>query len=99
MAAWWDEVVIRDALASRHMGRMVRAWRTHPHHGRHPIPQERVAGWMGITQAQLSRIENGPPLPYLTDWCSGRGYCASRPDGCGLPYRGRQTRGVRMPTA
>ena len=27
--------------------------------------QEIVAGWMGITQAQLSRIESGPPIKDL----------------------------------
>ena len=47
------------------MGRVIRAWRTHPEHGRCPIAQDRVAGWMDITQAQLSRIENGPPLAHL----------------------------------
>jgi transcriptional regulator with XRE-family HTH domain len=47
------------------MGRVIRAWRTHPHHGRRPVCQDRVAAWVGITQAQLSRIENGPPLAHL----------------------------------
>jgi hypothetical protein len=61
----WDEAVVREALASRHMGRVIRAWRTHPFHGRYPIAQDRAAGWVGITQAQLSRIENGPPLTHL----------------------------------
>ncbi|HEV2087929.1 MAG TPA: helix-turn-helix transcriptional regulator, partial [Cryptosporangiaceae bacterium] len=62
---FWDEVVMREAILSRHMGRVIRAWRTHPFHGRQPIPQDRVAAWAGITQAQLSRIENGPPLVHL----------------------------------
>src|SRR5437773_2530589 len=35
-ADFWDEVVLREALLHRHMGRVIRAWRTHPHHGRHP---------------------------------------------------------------
>jgi transcriptional regulator with XRE-family HTH domain len=26
------------------------------------LSQELVAGWLGLTQAQLSRIENGPPI-------------------------------------
>lgn len=70
-ADFWDEVVLREALASRHMGRVIRAWRTHPHHGRQDFPQDRVAAWAGITQAQLSRIENGPPMMHLdrlTEW-------------------------------
>lgn len=47
------------------MGRVIRAWRTHPHHGRQDYPQDRVATWADITQTQLSRIENGPPLMHL----------------------------------
>ncbi|MBM0256496.1 helix-turn-helix domain-containing protein [Micromonospora sp. 4G55] len=62
---FWDEVVLSEALQSRHMGRVIRAWRTHPYHGRHPISQDRVASWVGLTQAQLSRIENGPALAHL----------------------------------
>ncbi|MDG4765114.1 helix-turn-helix transcriptional regulator [Solwaraspora sp. WMMD406] len=64
-AEFWDEVVLREALQTRHMGRVIRAWRTHPQHGRQPVPQERVAAWVGISQAQLSRIENGPPIAHL----------------------------------
>lgn len=64
-ADFWDEVVLRKALLSRHMGRVVRAWRTHAHHGRRPLSQDQVASWMGITQAQVSRIENGPPVVHL----------------------------------
>lgn len=62
---FWQEPVLCEALDSRHMGRVVRAWRTHPHHGRHPYAQDRVAAWAGITQAQLSRIETGPPPAHL----------------------------------
>jgi transcriptional regulator with XRE-family HTH domain len=62
---FWQEPVLREALASRHMGQVIRAWRTHPQHGRHPFAQDRVAVWMGITQAQLSRIETGPPPAHL----------------------------------
>src|SRR6266545_7385913 len=70
-ADFWDEVVLSEALQSRHMGRVIRAWRTHPFHGRRPIPQDRVASWVGLTQAQLSRIENGPAIAHLdrlTQW-------------------------------
>ncbi|KWV32193.1 hypothetical protein AWV63_13590 [Micromonospora rifamycinica] len=63
--SFWDHQPVRQALASRHFGRAIRAYRCHPYHGRHPLPQTVVAGWMGITQAQLSRIENGPPVVHL----------------------------------
>jgi transcriptional regulator with XRE-family HTH domain/peptidyl-tRNA hydrolase len=60
-----------DALSRRHMGHVVRVFREHPLHGRKPISQDTVAGWLGITQAQVSRIETGPPivdLDRLTRW-------------------------------
>jgi tetratricopeptide (TPR) repeat protein len=55
---------MREALATGHLGRVVRAFRTHPYHGR-PIPQCVAASWFFLTQAQLSRIENGPPVQDL----------------------------------
>lgn len=56
---------MRIALDSRAMGKVIRAYRLHPAHGRRPLPQDLVATWVGITQAQLSRIENGPPIVHL----------------------------------
>ena len=63
------------ALDARHMGEICHAYRSHPFHrplhGRHGIPQTTVARWLGMTQAQVSRIENGPPirnLDALTFW-------------------------------
>ncbi|WP_232510671.1 helix-turn-helix domain-containing protein [Micromonospora maris] len=56
---------MRAALVERHLGRVIRAYRHHPYHGRAALPQAVVAGWLGVTQAQLSRIENGPPLAHL----------------------------------
>lgn len=67
---FWQTDLMRDALATWHMGRVIFAFRTHPHHGR-PLPQERVASWLELTQAQLSRIEKGPApeqLSKLTRW-------------------------------
>ncbi len=61
---WWSEHMLA-ALASWHMGRVIFAYRTHPIHGQ-PIPQKRVANWLGLTQAQLSRIESGPAPELLT---------------------------------
>src|SRR6266849_4855486 len=69
---FWMTDRMRDALASWHMGKVIAAYRMNPQHAR-PIPQEIVGGWVGITQAQLSRIENGPPikdLDRLTQWAT-----------------------------
>jgi tetratricopeptide (TPR) repeat protein len=51
---------MRRALATRHMGKIARAFRTHAY-GR-PISQSVAASWFFLTQAQLSRIESGPPI-------------------------------------
>lgn len=64
-AEFWDADRIRDAFASWHMGSVIHAYRHHPFHG-HPLPQTLVGSWLGITQAQLSRIEHGPPVTDLT---------------------------------
>ena len=56
---------MRDALATWHMGRVIYAYRTHPWHAR-PLSQETVGNWLGLTQAQLSRIENGRAPEELT---------------------------------
>jgi len=61
-AAFWDHPELRAALASRHFGRLLRAYRCHPAHGRRPLAQEVVATWLGVTQPQLSRVENDPAL-------------------------------------
>ena len=71
--SFWDHEPVRTALARRHLGQVIRAYRHHPYHGRSPLPQSVVAGWLGITQAQLSRIENGPALVHLdrlTHWAT-----------------------------
>jgi len=60
----------RDA-AGRHFGKIIQAYRRHPHHGDRPLTQELVAGWFGLNQAQLSRIESGmvvTDLAKLTRW-------------------------------
>jgi hypothetical protein len=63
-ATFWTTEAMREALASWHMGSVIAAYRSHPFHGR-PLRQEIVAGWVGITQAQLSRIESGPAIKDL----------------------------------
>jgi transcriptional regulator with XRE-family HTH domain len=55
---FWTLDQMCDALATWHMGRVVFAYRHHPHHPQ-TLPQELVGTWLGLTQAQLSRIENG----------------------------------------
>ena len=55
---FWDAPAMRDALGTLHMGRVIYAYRNHPWH-RQVLKQSVVAGWFGLTQTQLSRIENG----------------------------------------
>jgi polyferredoxin len=62
---FWDTDQMRDALATWHMGRVIYAYRNHPYHGR-PLSQEVVGGWLGLTQTQVSRIENGRAPEELT---------------------------------
>ena len=69
-AAFWNTPEMRAALSSRHMGQVIRVYRTHPHHPQ-PICQDRAAGWLHLTQTQLSRLETGPApdsLSKLTHW-------------------------------
>lgn len=61
---FWDHPDMRTALGQWHMGRVIAAYRNHPHHGR-PLRQETVAVWVGVTQPQLSRIKNGPAVSDL----------------------------------
>lgn len=65
---WWTSQ-LRAAFAAQHIGQVSRAYRKHPQHiaayGKDGISQEIVAGWLGLTQAQVSRIENGSPVKHL----------------------------------
>lgn len=63
-AAFWDDPDLKAALADWHIGRVIRAYRLHPLHHQ-SIPQAVVAAWFDLTQAQLSRIENGPAVTDL----------------------------------
>src|SRR2546421_9524707 len=60
--SFWDHGELRAALASRHFGRVLRAYRAHPFHGIRPLAQDVIARWLAITQSQLSRVENGAPI-------------------------------------
>ncbi|WP_245617404.1 hypothetical protein [Amycolatopsis taiwanensis] len=62
---FWRTDQMRDALNAWHMGLVIQAYRYHPWHGR-PLPQGVVAGWCGLTQTQLSRLENGSAPHDLT---------------------------------
>lgn len=65
----WHTPAFRDAFDAQHMGHVARAYRRHPlnvaNYGRDGIPQELLGAWLGLTQAQVSRIENGPPIRNL----------------------------------
>jgi hypothetical protein len=64
-AEFWETDQMRDALESRNMGRVCVAYRHHRFHDLGPLPQDLVGGWFGIGQAQVSRIETGPPMQNL----------------------------------
>ncbi|GGL33024.1 helix-turn-helix domain-containing protein [Nocardia jinanensis] len=61
MPGFWDHPSLKQALAERHMGRAIGAYRHHPAHGT-VVRQADVARWAGISQVRISRIENGPPI-------------------------------------
>ena len=56
---FWHTDAMLDALASGDLGRVIRAYRSHPWHGRTPLSQTVVAGWLHVSQTSLSRIEHG----------------------------------------
>jgi transcriptional regulator with XRE-family HTH domain len=62
---FWTHERMREALNAWHIGQVIRVYRHHSFHEAHPLSQELVAGWLGLTQTQLSRIENGPPVKDL----------------------------------
>jgi transcriptional regulator with XRE-family HTH domain len=55
---FWHTDAMIDALSSGDLGRVIRAYRFHPHHDRH-LPQSLVACWLHVSQTSLSRIEQG----------------------------------------
>jgi helix-turn-helix protein len=60
---FWAHPPLLVALKSAHIGHVLRAYRLHPWHGlgRGGLTQSTVGVWLGLSQAQVSRIENGPP--------------------------------------
>jgi tetratricopeptide (TPR) repeat protein len=59
---FWYDGELQAALVSQHMGRVIRAYRHHPHHGSRGLTQDDVASWAGIAQGRLSSIETGPSI-------------------------------------
>lgn len=55
---------LRAAFRSQHIGKVFKAYRNHPRHlqlvGK-ALNQELLGRWLGLTQAQVSKIENGKP--------------------------------------
>ena len=68
-AEFWETEQFREAFAAQHIGRVLRAYRTHPHHyavyGPDGISQTLLGQWLGLRQPQVSKIEIGPPIPHL----------------------------------
>src|SRR5437016_5106540 len=71
---------MRNALAAWHMGRVIYAYRHHPWH-KQALNQSVVGKWFGLTQTQLSRIENGrapEEMSKLVRWARLLGIPAER---------------------
>jgi transcriptional regulator with XRE-family HTH domain len=68
-AEFWETEQFREAFAAQHIGWVLRAYRTHPHHyavyGPDGISQTLLGQWLGLRQPQVSKIEIGPPIPHL----------------------------------
>ncbi|MFC6088592.1 helix-turn-helix domain-containing protein [Saccharothrix lopnurensis] len=55
---FWDHEAMAAAFSDRNMGALLAAYRHHPQHVSR-VTQDRMASWLGISQAQLSRYETG----------------------------------------
>ncbi len=68
-AEFWETEQFEEAFAAQHIGRVLRAYRTHRHHyavyGPDGISQTLLGQWLGLRQPQVSRIETGPPIRNL----------------------------------
>jgi DNA-binding XRE family transcriptional regulator len=74
-ASFWTTDQLCDAFAAQHMGWVCRAYRQHLYHvpvyGSAGITQALVGQWLGISQAQVNRIERGAApknIDTLTHW-------------------------------
>ena len=65
-AEFWQTEQFREAFATQHIGRVARAYRTHPYHyavyGPGGISQTLLGQWLGLRQPQVSSIETGPSI-------------------------------------
>ena len=70
---FWHTDAMAAALASGDLGQVVRAYRSHPFHGRRPLAQSVVANWLHLSQSALSRIETGQCRLTIDDinWFAG----------------------------
>lgn len=71
---FWERPALRDALLSRHFGRVLYAYR---HEHRPVLTQARVGRWLGLTQGQISRLERDDEpahdLKKLVEWARSLG--------------------------
>lgn len=75
-ADFWLTPQMRDAFAAQHIGKVARVYRQHQHHeagyGATGITQTLLGQWLGLTQAQVSRVEQGTNpiknIDTLTHW-------------------------------
>ena len=70
---FWHTDAMAAALASGDLGQVIRAYRSHPFHGRRPLAQSVVANWLHLSQSALSRIETGQCRLTIDDinWFAG----------------------------
>jgi tetratricopeptide (TPR) repeat protein len=66
---FWHGAALQDALAARHFGQVLYAYR---HEHRPVLTQATVGRWLGLTQGQISRLERTPhpthDLTKLDQW-------------------------------
>ncbi|MGW5053222.1 helix-turn-helix domain-containing protein [Actinokineospora sp. NPDC004072] len=61
---FWETDALRAAFQSQHIGRVLKAYRHHPHFLKlfgKALNQQTLGRWLGLTQAQVSKLENGKP--------------------------------------
>jgi tetratricopeptide (TPR) repeat protein len=61
---FWTTDDFRAAFETRHIGRVFKAYRNHSRHLKlfgKALNQELFGRWLGLTQAQVSKLENGRP--------------------------------------
>lgn len=62
-AVFWETDDFRAAFQSRHIGKVLKAYRNHPRHRQifgKALNQGTLGRWLGLEQSQVSKIENSP---------------------------------------